>query len=287
MAPRSIWNGTLAFGALAVPVKLFSAVENRGIRFREVRLSDGCPIKHRRVGAESGEEIPAEQIAKAYETSRGRQVVLEDSEIAAARGPRPKVIDIEHFVHSAEIDLAYHDRPYILGAQPGGERAYRVLAAALERAELVGIGRFVLRTREQLVSLRPRGQALMVYTMHFADEIVGRSDLEVPELRREPSKKESAMAQQLIETLSEDWDAPAHKDHYREAVLELIERKGAGEELPRPSLEPTATPDDLLAALEKSLERRPTNRPAKRRSDHPREQERAGPRPTARTRSRR
>src|SRR5580693_172251 len=137
MAARSIWNGTVAFGEVIAPVKLFSAVQRQGIQFREVRLNDGCRIEHRRVGASSGREVPRERIAKAYETSRGQQVLLEEREIAAARGTRPKVIEIEHFVAATQIDPVYYERPYILGAQPGAEHVYRVLLAALERAGLV------------------------------------------------------------------------------------------------------------------------------------------------------
>jgi non-homologous end joining protein Ku len=157
MTPRSLWNGTLAFGEVAIPVKLFAATEDHRIHFREVRLRDGCRIEHRVVGADSGREIDRGKLLKAYETSRGRQVVLSDEEIAAARGSRPKVVEIEHFVADEQIDPVFYDKPYVVGAQDGGERAYRVLLAALERSERVGIGRFVLRTREQLVALRPQG----------------------------------------------------------------------------------------------------------------------------------
>jgi hypothetical protein len=129
---RSIWNGALAFGDVCVAVKLFSAVDDHAVHFHEVRLRDGCRIVHRRVGSESGREVPAQRIGKAYETSRGHRVVLEDDEIAAARGSRPKVIEIEHFVEAAQIDSVHYEHPYILGAQPGGERAYRVLHSALE-----------------------------------------------------------------------------------------------------------------------------------------------------------
>jgi DNA end-binding protein Ku len=170
MAARSIWNGTLAFGEVAIPVKLFSATQDRRIHFREVRLSDGCRVEHRLVGADSGREIRRANTLKAYETSGGKQVVLTDEEIAAARGSRPKVIELEHFVAVEEIDPVFYDRPYIVGVQSGGERAYRVLLAALEKAEKVGIGRFVLRTREQLVALRPRGGALILHTMRFGSE---------------------------------------------------------------------------------------------------------------------
>ena len=257
MAPRSIWNGTVTFGEVSIPVKLFSAVEDHAVHFHEVRLRDGCRIVHRRVGSESGREVPAERIGKAYETSRGHQVVLEDKEIAAARGSRPKVIELEHFIETAQIDPVYYDHPYILGAQPGGERAYRILRGALKRSGKVGIGRFVMRAREQLVAVGPRGEALELYTMRFADEIVGHGDLDVPALRRAPAKKEIEMAKRLIDTLAGEWKPSRHKDRYRASVLELIERKAAGKDIKPPTRQPPKPPDDLLVALRESLDARP------------------------------
>jgi DNA end-binding protein Ku len=253
VAARSIWNGTIAFGEVVVPVKLFSAVQEHAVHFHEVRLSDGCRIVHRRVGVESGKEVPAKRIGKAYETSRGHRVVLEEEEIAAARGSRPKVIEIEHFVEAEQIDPVYYDHPYILGAQDGGERPYRVLHDALKRSAKVGIGRFVLRTREQLVALAPRDGALELYTMRFADEVVDHKDLDVPALRREPSAKEVKMAEALIDTLSESWRPASHKDRYRDDVLALIKQKAAGKIVETPEHETPKVPDDLLAALQESL----------------------------------
>lgn len=265
MAARSLWNGTIAFGELSIPVKLYPAVQDRRVHFHEVRLSDGCPIVHRKVGSDSGVEVPAQRIAKSYETSRGQQVVLDDQEIAAARGSRPKVIEIEHFVQAGQIDLVYYDRPYVVGAQPGAERSYRVLLAATQRAKQVGIGRFVLRTREQLIALAPWRKALMLYTMHFADEVLEPSDLKVPAMRREPSKQEIAMAERLIDTLAADWRPASHKDRYRKAVLTLIERKAAGGQIERASPPRRQAPDDLLGALQESLEGRAHKRPSKHR----------------------
>jgi DNA end-binding protein Ku len=251
--PRSIWNGTLMFGDVAIPVKLFPATQDRRIHFREVRLRDGCRIEHRLVGADSGREVRRASALKAYETSGGKQVLLSDEEIAAARGSRPKTIELEHFVADAEIDPVFYDRAYIVGVQDGGERAYRVLLAALQKAEKVGIGRFVLRTREQLVALRPRGGALVLHTMRFADEVVDRSDLRVPALRREPSPKEIEMARALVDTLSTDWRPGAFRDRYTADVLALIRRKAKGEEIEPPEVEEPEAPDDLAAALEASL----------------------------------
>jgi DNA end-binding protein Ku len=254
VAARSLWNGTIAFGEVSVAIKLFSAVQDHSVHFHEVRLSDGCRIVHRRVGSESGREVPAERIGKAYETSRGHQVVLEDEEISAARGSRPKVIELEHFIEAVEIDPVYYDHPYIVGAQEGGERGYRVLHGALERSGKVGIGRFVMRTREQLVALAPRGAALVLYTMRFADEVVDHKDLDVPGLRREPSSKEVKMAERLIDILTETWRAASHKDRYRADVMALLEQKAKGEEIKAPKHKPAKPPDDLLAALQQSLD---------------------------------
>jgi len=251
--PRSIWNGTLMFGDVAIPVKLFPATQDRRIHFREVRLSDGCRIEHRLVGADSGREVRRASALKGYETSGGKQVLLSEEEIAAARGSRPKVIELEHFVADEEIDPVFYDRAYLVGAQDGGERAYRVLLAALQKAEKVGIGRFVLRTREQLVALRPRGGALVLHTMRFADEVVERSDLRVPTLRRPPSAKEIEMARALVDTLSTDWRPAAHRDRYTADVMRLIRRKAKGEEIEPPEIEEAEAPDDLAAALEASL----------------------------------
>ena len=258
--PRSLWNGTLRFGEVAIPVKLFAATEDHRIHFREVRLKDGCRIEHRLVGADSGREIKRERIAKAYETSGGKQVILSDEEIAAASGSRPKVIELEQFVAVEQIDPVFYDKPYIVGAQEGGERGYRVLLAALQRSEKAGIGRFVLRTREQLVALRPRGRALVLHTMRFADEVVDRRDLRVPPLRRPPSAKELEMAQRLVDALAVDWRAAKHRDRYTADVLALIRRKAAGKEIEPPEPQEDTATDDLSAALEQSLSDRSRRR---------------------------
>ena len=254
MAPRSLWNGTIAFGEVLIPVKLFTAVEEHRIRFREVRMSDGCRIVHRRFGSESGEEVPSERIRKAFETSPGHQVLITDEELASALEPNPKTIRIDHFVKSAQIDPIYYERPYIVGAQNGGERGYRVLHDALARSGKAGIGRFVMRTREQLVALTVRGDALGLYTMRYADELVRPSELDVPSLSAKPSAKELTMAERLIDALAEPWEPGQYENRYRDAVMAVIERKAAGETVEAPAAAPKETPD-LLAALRESIER--------------------------------
>jgi DNA end-binding protein Ku len=257
-----MWNGTVAFGEVVFPVKLYSIVQERRVRFREVHLADGGKIAHRRFGSESGDEIPSERIRKAYEISEGNQVVLDDEEIASARGQNTKVIQLDHFVPADQIDPIYYDKPYTLGAQDGGEHAYRVLLAALEKTEKVGIGRFMLRTREQLVALGAHDQALRLYTMRFADQIVSSSDLDIPALSRKPTERELDMAERLVDSLAESWEPERFEDRHRQAVLTLIEQKAAGKELelPQPQ-EPEETPD-LIAALEASLAGRPRRRKA-------------------------
>ncbi len=263
MAARSLWNGTITFGSVAIPVKLFTATSPHTLKFREVRASDGSPIEHRRIGAESGEVVPYAEIEKAYDTGKG-QVVLTKDEIAAADGPRPKVIAIERFVDAQQIDPVFYDKPYIVGAQSGGEHAYRVLLAALERCDRVGIGRFVLRTREQLVAVRPLRGVLGLQTMRYADELVERGDLELPSLRKKPQERELRMAGKLVEMLSEPWNPEDHEDAYREAVLALIEEKRAGKPIEKPKPKPERD-EDLLAALEASLgSKSPKKRPGSR-----------------------
>jgi DNA end-binding protein Ku len=255
-----MWNGTVAFGEVVFPVKLYSIAQERRVRFREVHLADGGKIVHRRFGSESGVEVPSERIRKAYEISEGNQVVLDDEEIAAARGPNTKVIAIEHFVGANQIDPLYYDRPYVLGAQDGGEHAYRVLLAALEKTQKVGIGRFMLRTREQLVALGAHEQSLRLYTMRFADQLVSSSDLDIPTVSRKPTERELEMAERLVDSLAQTWEPERFEDRHRQAVMALIEQKAAGEELRVPELhEPEETPD-LIAALEASLAGRPRRR---------------------------
>jgi len=246
------------------PVKLYSIVQERRVRFREVHLADGGRIVHKRFGSESGEEIPSDRIRKAYEISDGNQVVLDDEEIAAARGTNSKVIQIDHFVPGDQIDPLYYDRPYVLGAQDGGEHAYRVLQAALAQTHKVGIGRFTLRTREQLVALAAHDDAMRLYTMRFADQIVSSSDLDIPKLSRKPTERELDMAERLVDTLAQDWEPARYEDNHRKAVLALIEQKASGQKIEVTAApEPQETPD-LIAALEASLAGKPRRRKAGR-----------------------
>jgi len=278
---RSIWNGTLAIGEVVFPVKLYALVQEKRVRFREVHLTDGGRIEHRRIGSESGQEIPAERLRRAYELEDGSQVVIDEDELASARGVATKVIEVEHFVPRAQLDPIFYERPYVLGAGDGGEHAYRVLQAALTKTDRLGIGRFVLRTREQLVALAAHEQSLRLYTLRFADEIVGAGELEPPSPRRAPTQRELSMAGTLVETMLAPWRPERYEDRHRQAVMELVRRKAAGEQLPTQTApEPAPTPD-LMAALRASLEARSPGG----RKPRPRPRTKATPKPASTSRA--
>jgi DNA end-binding protein Ku len=252
--PRSIWNGAIAFGAVTVPVKVFGAAEDKLIRFREVHLKDGAPIAHRLVDPTEGDkEVAREDVVKGYEVAEGEWVEVTDDEIKAADQPTRKAIELEEFVPRADIDPVYYDRPYNLAPQDGAERGYVLLAEAMQKAERVGIGRVVLRTKEQLVALRAAGGLIRMHTLHAADEVVDPAELDIPTPMKRPAKREVEMAKALVDQLAADFKPGRYKDTYRDRVLALIEAKAKGEapklEAPPPP-EPT---DDLLAALEASM----------------------------------
>jgi DNA end-binding protein Ku len=251
--PRSIWNGAIAFGAVTVPVKVYGALEDRAIRFRELHEKDGSEVAHVLVGSD-GAEIPRERVAKGFEVAPDEYVVLTNEEIKAADQPARKAIELEDFVPADQIDPVFYDKPYTLGPQKGAEEGYALLAAALEKAGRVGIGRVVLRAREQLVSVRPVDGALRMQVMRFAGEVVPGKDLDVDAPARAPAKKEVEMAGALVETLATDFDPARYEDTYRERVLEVVRRKEQGEEIELPEPEPREETDDLMAALQASLD---------------------------------
>jgi DNA end-binding protein Ku len=251
--PRSLWNGTIAFGAVAVPVKLYSAVETQTVHFHEVHLEDGARIEHRPFCAKEDKEVAREDVVKGYELSSGRYVVLDKEEIDAAGGSRSRIIDVEHFVAAANIDPVYYEKSYFLGAREEGPDAYRLLHDALERSGRAAIGRFSFHKREYLVAIRPYGGVLALHTMRFADELIDAEDLDTPRRARKPEAKELKMAKSLIASLHEPFAPGKLHDEYREAVQAAIRRKAKGKEIAVVD-EPTTEPsDDLMAALEASL----------------------------------
>lgn len=252
---RSLWNGCLSLQALNVPVKLYTATEPKSVSFKERHLEDGAPIEHRRIDPRTGEDVPYEEIVKGYEIKKGRWVVLTKEEIAAAAGNGDKVLELSHFVPGEQIDPAFYDAAYYVEPRDGGEKAYRLIAEALEKSGRVGIGRFVLRTRERLVALRPKDGTLVLQTMRFHDELVPADDLDIPKPSKAPTKKEVEMAGSLISSLESQWKPGGYQDTYRAALLKVIRAKAKGKAIEpvRPEREEDEAPD-LMAALQASLE---------------------------------
>jgi DNA end-binding protein Ku len=255
MAPRSIWNGTIAFGLVNVPIKVYSATESKSIHFHHVHLADGARIEHRKVCPKHDKEVDKDEIVKGYELSEDKFVELTKDEIAAAAGERSKLIDVEHFVEGEAIDPAFYDKTYYLGTADEGEDAYRLLYRALEKSGKVAIGRWVFHDRERLVAVRPLDAKILgLHTMNFHDEIVDVSDLDLPSPQRNPSEREIEMAGKLVKSLAAKFKPEEFEDGYREAVLKLIKRKAKGEEIvEEPEETKQQDSDDLMAALEASL----------------------------------
>ena len=176
--PRAIWTGTITFGLLNVPVKLYSAVSSKAIRFRELREKDGSRVRHKRVAESDGEEVAYEELVKGYEISPEQYVILARDELESLDPKRTKAIEIEDFVDLDQIDPIYFNQPYYLGPAPGAERAYALLAEAMGEQRKVAIARFVLRNRESLAAIRAGDGVLTLATMRFADEVVPASQLE-------------------------------------------------------------------------------------------------------------
>src|SRR3954447_13492480 len=205
MPPRSIWNGAIAFGAVTVPVKVYGALEDKSIHFHEVHLKDEGAIEHRLVDPSTNREVKREKVVKGYEVKQGKWVVLSNDEIKAADQPERKAVEVEDFVPGDQIDPVYYDKAYNLAPQTGAERAYALLNAALEKTGRVGMGRVVLRTKEQVVAIRPAGEGLLrMHTMHASDEIVAGKDLDVAKPRKKPAKREVDMAGRLVDGLVAD-----------------------------------------------------------------------------------
>jgi DNA end-binding protein Ku len=251
-----MWSGAISFGLVNVPVKLYSAVSKKTVRFHQLNGETGNRIQQKRVDPETGEEVSYDQIVKGYELTRDRYVVIKPEELESVEPEKSRTIDIEDFVDLADIDPVYYDHPYYLVPDKGAAKAYGLLLGAMEQAGKVAIARVVLRSKEQLVAIRPSGGVLLMETMIFHDEVVPTEEIdELPDAKElKASDRELKMAQQLIDSLSADFDPTAYKDEYREKVLELVERKAQGEDIAvQPEAPQPARVPDLMAALEASL----------------------------------
>jgi len=253
VAPRSIYNATITFGAINIPIKLHTATENKTVSFRQVHLTDGAPIEQRRLDPETGDTVPYSDVVKGFEVGEGEYVELTKEEVKAAAGERTKTIPIEDFVEVAAVDPEYFDKTYYVGVRDGGEEAYRALLQALEQTGRAGIGRMTCHDREYLVAIRALEGVLGLHTMRFADEVVAPEDLEVASADKAPSDREVKMAGSLVEALAADFSPESYEDTYRERVLEMVHAKAEGKQVVRPSEEEPAEESDLFAALQASV----------------------------------
>jgi DNA end-binding protein Ku len=253
--PRAIWSGAISFGLVNIPVKLYSAVSRKTVRFHQIDAESGGRVRQKRVGPD-GDEVAYEQIVKGYEIGPDRYVTITPEELESLEPQKTRTIDIEDFVDLEDIDPMFYDHPYYLAPDTGAAKAYRLLVDAMEDSGKVAIARVVLRSKEHLVAIRPRSGVLALETMLFSDEVIPPDSLD--ELAGDgevaTSDRELKMAKQLIDSLTSEFEPEKYRDEYRERVLELIERKAQGETvvIEAPAEEPAKVPD-LMAALEASI----------------------------------
>jgi len=253
--PSAVWSGSISFGLVSVPIKLTTATRSRDVSFNQLEEGTGARIRYKRVSEQTGEEVPYDKIVKGYEVQKGRYVVVEADELKAFAPAATRMIEIEDFVDLADIDPVYFESPYYVIPEKNATKPYRLLVEAMTSLQKVAIGRIVIRSKEHLVAIRPVDGVLCVETMRYADEVVPVEDLEgVPGEDVEVNDRELQMARQLIEALSGEFEPEKYRDEYREQLMDLIERKAAGEEIvAEPAAEAPAKVLDLMAALEASL----------------------------------
>lgn len=251
---RAIWSGAISFGLILIPVKLYTAVEEGGLDLDMLRKQDLCPIGYARVCRNTGEEVPYEDIVKGYQYKKGDYVVLEDEDFKRASVRKTQTIDIIEFVDHREIDAKLLAKPYYLEPTKQARKAYALLREALKKTGKVGVGRFVLRNREHLVTLKPEEDLIVLEQMRFVDEIKKPVGLDLP-AKDEASDREIEIAIKLIDQLTEPFRAEEFHDTYREELKRVIDEKARGKpvKVEEEKLVPTEVPD-LMARLRESLE---------------------------------
>ena len=261
--PRPVWSGSISFGLVSVPVKLFSAVKSKDVSFHQIDEASGSRIKYKRVSEKTGREVPFERIAKGYEVDDGEYVVIEPKELEQFVPEATKRIDITDFVDLAEIDPIHFQHTYFLAPDKGGDKAYALLFKAMDDEEKIGVGNVVIRNKEYLAAVRPYGKrGLALETMFFPDEVVDIDTIPgIPDRAPRVGEKELKMARQLVGSLASEWDPDRYHDTYREHVLDFIKKKAKGktleiehEEKERPAVV------DLMEALRASVEGGPKKR---------------------------
>jgi DNA end-binding protein Ku len=257
--PRSIWTGAISFGLVTVPVKMYSSVSRKTVRFHQLNGKTGVRIQQKRVDPTTGDEVAYEDIVKGFELTPDRYVVIEPGELESLDPKKTKAIEIEDFVALDDIDPIYYDHPYYLAPGPGGAKPYKLLLEAMRETGRVAIATVVIRSKEQLVALRPMANDVLgMATMVFPDEIVDPSTIDELAAANEVEVKDQELkiAEQLIDSLAGPFDPAKYRDSYREEVLALIDRKAQGEQIAvQPEAEEEEAPvPDLMSALKASLD---------------------------------
>ena len=251
---RPVWKGSISFGLVNIPVRLFTATESHRLSFHELEKGTHARIHHKRVSAETDKEVAWEDIESGFEVRKGHYVVLTDEEMAAAEPRKSHAVEVETFVPLAEIDPINWDQSYYIAPDgPAASKAYALLLQAMEKKGRVAVGRFVMRTKEYIACVRPLGQVLALHTMFFPDEVRRPADLDIEPSRAHAGKQELALAEKLIDMLSAPWKPEQHKDTFKERVLELVHKKDRGEEITAAAAPESTKVVDLMAALKASL----------------------------------
>src|SRR5256885_11595022 len=281
--PRAIWKGSISFGLVNIPISLYSATRREELKFRLLRKTDLSPVNYKRVAEKDGKEVPWDQIVKGYEYEKGKYVVLKEEDFQRVDLEATQTVDIQDFVDQEEIDPIFFYKPYYLEPLKGGDKAYALLRDSLKEKKKVGIAKVVIKTREYLAGVKPEDGALILELMHFADELVDTSKLDIPK-KVEVGKRELHMASALVDSMSSKWNPEKYKDDYKEALMEVIEEKvEAGgkeiEEKPTKAPKPTKV-IDLVKVLQQSLEQtgsasRTRTKKSKRAGKHPQRHKKA------------
>jgi DNA end-binding protein Ku len=255
---RSLWTGSLSFGLVNVPVALVSGVRDQKLHFHQLHEKDSSPIELQRWCPRDKAEVPIEEVAHSYETDDGTTVIVSDLELEAIAPERTRTIEIEQFVDLDDVDPTLYDHPYFLmpaGDDDGTLRAYALLTEVMAGTDRAALGRFVMRAKEYLALVRARDGVLSLTTMRFADEVrsVKGIDTAAGKTHR-PKPKELNAAKAVIEELTDDWDPDRFKDHYRQRLQSVVQRKSKGKTITAPERQQTPeVPPDLMEALEQSL----------------------------------
>lgn len=255
--PRSLWNGSLSFGLVNVPISLYTAIEPKDIHFHQM-TTNGHRIRQKRVDEKTGREVEYASIVKGYEQSKGKVVVVEPEELEAAAPKQTRTIEIEEFVDLAEIDPIHYNSTHYLapGKGAGADKGYALLRDVMEKSDRAAIGRFVMRTKQYLVAIRVDNGVLLLHTLYFADEIRATTGLGIPK-RTKAGDRELRIAKQLVDSLTVEWDPKRYKDTYRADVQKIIAKKAKGQDVvvDEPEEQPSGV-IDLVAALQASLDRK-------------------------------